>query len=261
MPKTLPNTTTTDTFQKFSGIDVFSSGFFTIANKTALVRILAGQLGQEKEYDAAFLTPGQYQLVGTPDNPIAGIEFASAVAGVPAQIFGNFYYPRDASIIAGAEFTSIVAASGGISPGLNSVQVRHNTVVVSTEPAINFVDNSGALWTILDDAGNQQASISLPNLLQVIGGTARKINFGNTNIHFTNAVNSDNPAPDIPHGLGITPIAIAALPLDQEIVVITQSGTLTATNFRLLGQSIVAAGGTSPPLINGNVNCFWIAIG
>lgn len=86
-----------------------------------------------------------------------------------------------------------------------------------------------------------------------MNGTARKINVGQTTITFTASAQSANPAPDVAHGLGVVPQIVIATAVDLAVFVFTQSGTLTSTNFRLIGVSDTAITGTA------TVN--WVAVG
>lgn len=99
----------------------------------------------------------------------------------------------------------------------------------------------------LPAAGNQ------PLMLAALG--ARKVSFGTANVHFSTSPSSDNPAADIPHGLGVKPVVVVAIAVDSPVSFYTQSGTTTTTNFRLLGHTL---DGSS---ITGNVTADWVAIG
>lgn len=124
MPAVLPNTTTTDAYP-VSGAggaqigqgDIFGSGFFVVANAAVFAKYFHGIRGQASPSDEIYLPPGTYPLSGTLQDPLGGITFRSAVAGTPAQVFGVFYYPNEAALLASSEFAATVSPTGGISQG------------------------------------------------------------------------------------------------------------------------------------------------
>jgi hypothetical protein len=124
VPVILPNVTTTDVYPNPGaggaqlGIgDVFGSGYFVVANASAACEFFRGVQGLQTPSPELFLAPSTYPLQGTPQQPLGGIRFRSAVAGTPAQIFGVLYYPNEATLLVGNEFTSTVSPSGGVTPG------------------------------------------------------------------------------------------------------------------------------------------------
>lgn len=186
----LKNTTTTDAYQDFAGSDVLASGWFTIANNPVLVKIVHGIRGQAIEGPEMFLPPGTYPMRsgGRPD-PIAGIRFKSALTGTPAQVFGTFFYPGEATLEGGSPFTATVSASGAISGGgAGSMQLISDQVLVGAVVSVAFTNIPQTfahlllIWDALtDNAAPQQIQIRLNGdaganydyeLLQGVGAVA-----------------------------------------------------------------------------------------
>lgn len=147
MPLTIPNTTTQDTYVPaltFAGQDVLSSGFFTVANNSVGCRLIHGARGQTREGAEMFLPPGTYPVVGTPQDPIAGIKFRSFTAGAPAQVFGSFFYPNEASLQASSQFTTFVSAAGVVT----QVTVPTGAILPFGGPTapVGFVLADGSLY-------------------------------------------------------------------------------------------------------------------
>jgi len=131
MPIALPNTTVADTYPIFgsggaqvAGTDVFSSGWFTVANNAADCEYSYGIQGQYNTGPEIYLAPGTYPLTGSPTLPINGIRFKNHVAGSAAQVWGAFFYKNDPVIQSSNEFTSQVSPSGGVSPTPNIVHYQ-----------------------------------------------------------------------------------------------------------------------------------------
>jgi len=131
MPISLPNTTTTDNFPNFgstgaivAGTDVLDRGYFVVANAPVFIQYFYGAFGQEDPSPQFFASPASYSLTTKPgDKPVAGIRYRSAAAGIPAQVFGAFFYPKDPVLEASSEFTANVSATGGTSPTIPNLNV------------------------------------------------------------------------------------------------------------------------------------------
>lgn len=146
MPIALPNTTTANDYPAPGtggaqvGIgDVFASGFFVVANASVAAEFYHGAQGQQAASPEVYLAPGTYPLAAGVRDPLGGIRFRSAVAGTPAQVFGAFYYPGEASIQAGGQFTATIAPSGSvINPGTGAMQVIQDQLLLSSALTIDF---------------------------------------------------------------------------------------------------------------------------
>lgn len=130
MPVSLPNTATANAYPipgaggaQAAGTDVFASGWFIVANAAAFGEFVYGIQGQYELSPEMFLSPGNYPIQASQSKAISGIRFRSAVAGVPAQVFGTFFYPTDPTLQAASEFTSTVSTTGGVTPPSGGAQL------------------------------------------------------------------------------------------------------------------------------------------
>lgn len=179
MPISLPNTTTTDTFPKFgstgaiiAGTDVLARGYFIVANNPVFVQYLYGGLGLEDYSPEFYSVPASYSLTANPnDKPIAGIRFRSANAGIPAQVFGAFFYPRDPVLEASSEFTATISSTGSINPiasvNVTAVQAGNkapgNTYTITVPATGTFIVEWGCAGyssSALGDTGTISCSVS-----------------------------------------------------------------------------------------------------
>lgn len=153
MPQVLPNTTTTDAYPApatASGAQLglggrFSSGFFVVANNAAFGQYFHGNQGQSDNSPDIYLPPGTYPLVGTQKDPIAGMRFKSALAGVPAQVFGVLFGFDEASLLSSAEFTANVSSSGAISGGGGVTELAYQEFTANVAAALSNLDAGGAV--------------------------------------------------------------------------------------------------------------------
>jgi hypothetical protein len=127
VPVSLQNTATADAYPapgaggaQVAGTDIFESGWFIVANASAICEYTYGLQGQYELAPEIFLAPGNYPLNASVTRAINGIRFRSAVTGKPAQVFGTFFYPTDPTIQSSSEFLSQVAANGGVTPPASS---------------------------------------------------------------------------------------------------------------------------------------------
>lgn len=120
----LNNTTTTNNYPSF-GLGgaylggpqgIYRTGYFLVANAAVFAQFGYGPQGLQPTSPEIFLPPAAYPISEGIGNPIAGIRFRSAVAGLPAQVFGVLFAPHDPTMTIGAEITSTVSASGVITP-------------------------------------------------------------------------------------------------------------------------------------------------
>lgn len=79
---------------------------------------------------------------------VSGARFRSAVAGTPARVVAVLLEPDDPQFGGGTPFTGVLAASGGITPGVASVQVEKDGALIGQEAALNII---GTGWTIADN--------------------------------------------------------------------------------------------------------------
>lgn len=117
MPRSIPNTTLADAYTDattFGIADVFSWGFFTVANNPAFVQLLEGVAGQGVPQDEVYCPPATYPIAQG-RRPVAGIRAHNAVVGSNAQFFGSLFYPEEPGIQAGTPFTGVVDPSGATS--------------------------------------------------------------------------------------------------------------------------------------------------
>lgn len=139
MPLSIPNTTLPDAYSQaatFAGNDVFSWGFFTVANNAAFVQLFEGIRGQSIPQPEVYCPPATYPIAGG-RRPISGIRARNAVAGSPAQFFGSIFYPDEPGIQAGTPFTSFISPTGGVVLGqeLAYNEVTANVTVAGTTEA------------------------------------------------------------------------------------------------------------------------------
>jgi hypothetical protein len=143
VPVSLPNTTVADTFPpasggaQLAGNDIFTTGWFTVANNAAIAEYEYGYFGASKFSPEIFLAPGTYPIsVSDPAQALMGIRFRNAVAGKAAQVWGALFYPKDVVLASSSEFTSIVAAGGGITPPASGLNITANYVHGPVAPGV-----------------------------------------------------------------------------------------------------------------------------
>lgn len=127
----IPNTTTTATDTNpgdavFPSTDSgaltpFVSGYFFVANNSALVSIRKGSEPPGNWTPYALISPTLLPISTdrggrkVPDF-IYGVKAKDAVAGTHAQVFGALYQAGEAGFIPSSQFTGTVAPSGGFNP-------------------------------------------------------------------------------------------------------------------------------------------------
>lgn len=139
MPATLGNTTVADTYPSsgasqgaqlgMSGLDVFTAGWFFVANNAVFMEYMRGIQGQQTLQSELYITPGYYPITGgTSPNlgPVGGFRFRNAVAGQVAQVSGVLFYPGEAQIGTGQPFTGTVSAGGSVTPPAGSFVTTGN---------------------------------------------------------------------------------------------------------------------------------------
>lgn len=121
MPLSIPNTTLQDAYvdaTTFGQGDIFSWGFFTVANAGAFVQLYQGVRGQGDWQPEVFCPPATYPIAGSPSRPVSGIRARNAVAGTPCQFFGSIFYPNEPGIQAGTPFSATISATGAVGVGV-----------------------------------------------------------------------------------------------------------------------------------------------
>lgn len=162
MSFSIPNTTTTADYKDatFAGNDVFGSGFFTIANNAAFVRLLHGAYGQSHPGPETFLPPGTYPILGTRTDPISGIQFKDASSGVHAQVFGTIYYPNESSILSGNQFNSTVSPTGSVTPPSTGAMELFSELDLSINPTWSGIPQTGRHLRIEAQLRSSLASVN-----------------------------------------------------------------------------------------------------
>lgn len=163
----LPNTTTTGDYKgAVLGGDStpYDRGQLLIANNPASVLVSRGKdRSSITEDEYPYVTPSLVPLVRGANEYIFGVKVKSAIAASPAQVSGYLVEPGVAGLGAGSAFTQQVAAGGGVTPGVSSVQIQKNNVLVGSEPIIDFLDPGAALGlTITDDPAGTRVLVT-PN--------------------------------------------------------------------------------------------------
>jgi hypothetical protein len=125
LPLVIPQTATQDTYVNaltFGGQSPIAQGVINIANATVFARLVTGVQGQAKQSNDIQIAPalGIPLAAGVRDS-ILGLQFRSAVAGTPAQVWGVLYYPGEATLLGGQQFSGTVANNGSVTPVTSSV--------------------------------------------------------------------------------------------------------------------------------------------
>jgi hypothetical protein len=143
MPLSLGNTPTADAYPapgaggaQLAGSDIFTSGWFIVANNAVFAEYEFGNQGQLRTSGELYLAPGNYPLIASVENKLCGIRFRSAVAGTPAQVWGTLFYPTDPTLQSSSEFTAAVSPSGGISGGGGTSVLAKATGIVDDSNSI-----------------------------------------------------------------------------------------------------------------------------
>jgi len=156
VPVSLPNTTTTNNYPapgaggaQVQGTDIFSSGWFTVANAAVIAEYSYGLQGQYKFSPEFYLPPGIYPVTGTLENPLNGIRFKSAVTGVPAQVFGAFFYKDDPVLQSSADFSTNISATGTVTPVSGSMQLLQTQIFTVAGSNFQFSSISQAFNSLM----------------------------------------------------------------------------------------------------------------
>jgi hypothetical protein len=130
---------------------------YVVANKAVFMRVWP----QSKSGTIPAQTD---ELLVTPETNIItdamGVQFRSALAGVPAQVVAQLLEPGDPTFGSGTPFSSIISGSGGISPGVSAVQIQKNNVLIGQEPTLDLLDAAGLTWTVVDDPANTRVKVT-----------------------------------------------------------------------------------------------------
>lgn len=189
MPRVLPNTTTADTYPGLGqggaqiGIgDIFGTGFFVVANQAVFCQYFHGANAQQDNSSDIYLPPGTYPLQGTDKDPLGGIKFKSANIGKPAQVFGVFYYPDEAQLLASAEFTANVSPNGSVTG--TSVMTGKVDSAGNRIAGTGFTSARTALGTYHITFTSPFAAIPVLTVAQVVAAlTSNSIAVGNTTVN------------------------------------------------------------------------------
>lgn len=136
---------------------------YVVANKAVFMRVWP----QSKSGTIPAQTD---ELLVTPETNVItdamGVQFRSAVPGVPAQVVAQLLEPGDPTFGSGTPFSSIISGSGGITPGASAVQIQKDGALIATEQAIDFlianqVPRPGLGLVAADDPANTRVLLSL----------------------------------------------------------------------------------------------------
>lgn len=134
---------------------------YVVANKAVFMRVWP----QSKSGTIPSQTD---ELLVTPETNVItdamGVQFRSAIPGVPAQVVAQLLEPGDPTFGSGTPFSSTISSTGGISPGVSAVQIQKNGALIGTEPTVDFVDIAGARWAVADDPANTRVTVSLASI-------------------------------------------------------------------------------------------------
>lgn len=185
MPALLPNRTTTDNYSdcELGGDRGYAYGTLTIANNPVSVLLKHGIRGAYSETEYEFVTPSTLPLVGIIGrDEIVGCQIKSAIpgGGSPAQVSGWLVEPNVAGLQPGSAYTSLVSASGAITPAgagavesarlsLNAVQATVSGVTSQLVLAngYDFNTNSG-VWGVRAGVGTGMG-VNVTGLYQLLG--------------------------------------------------------------------------------------------
>lgn len=166
---------------------------YVVANKSVFARVWP----QSKSGTIPAQTD---ELLITPETNIItdamGIQFRSAVAGVPAQVIAQLLEPGDPTLGSGTPFSSTISSTGGITPGTSSVQIQKDGNLIAAEPTLDFLTTGSMFGLIADDPANARVTVGLPRVLMGLvssaggvvhgaGFTVTKLGTGNYQINFT----------------------------------------------------------------------------
>lgn len=161
---TIPNLATQDKY-----VDALTLGpvpttrqiKYVVANKAVLMRVWP-------KLKSGTIPAQTDELLVTPETNVItdaiGVQFRSALPGVPAQVIAQLLEPGDPTFGSGTPFSATITSSGGIQPGVTSVQIQKNGGAIGTEPALDFVDVAGARWAVTDDPANTRVLVSLASV-------------------------------------------------------------------------------------------------
>lgn len=146
--QSIPNVATQDGY-----VDALTLGPDATATQLVYVVANAAVYAQfrPQSADGTVLPFGPEVLLTPTANTVqrcSGCRFKSAVAGTPARVVAQLLEPADPQFGGGVPFASTLAASGGLTPGVASVQVEKDGVLIGQEAALNFI---GTNWTIADN--------------------------------------------------------------------------------------------------------------
>lgn len=140
---------------------------YVVANKAVYMQVAV-------KSKSGTIQPWGDELLVTPETNIItdaqGVRFRSALPGVPAQVVAQLLEPGDPTIGSGTPFSATLSGSGGIQPGVSSVQVQKNGALVGTEPTLDFVDSASFLWAIADDVPNARVTVTPPSVIAARAG-------------------------------------------------------------------------------------------
>jgi hypothetical protein len=139
------------------GLSILIANAAVIANFKQVPREGAGNSNEMPWGPDLLLAPQTAQY-----RNVSGFRCRSAISGVPARVVAVLSEKSDPQALGATPYTAVLAASGGVTPGANSVEVDHNGAVIGTEPKLDFEDAIGFGWTIADDPANSRVKITPP---------------------------------------------------------------------------------------------------
>jgi hypothetical protein len=155
---------------------------YVVANKSVLARIWPKSKSGTilAQTDELLITPETNIITNT-----AGIQFRSAVPGVPAQVIAQLLQPGDPLLGSGSPFSATISGGGGISPGVSAVQIQKDGALIATEPIIDFITNGILGWNVSDDGANTRVLVGLDGLFTKIAEVSAVNSFIFSNIPAT----------------------------------------------------------------------------
>ena len=120
MPRIIPNTTSQADYNAatiFGGSGIYTTGFVNITGSAlCLLRLYYGRQGQAQFTDDIVLAPGTYALLGTEEQPLAGLAVKDFIGGNHVQFSGALFGPKEVAVIAGSPANASVSSSGTVTP-------------------------------------------------------------------------------------------------------------------------------------------------
>lgn len=139
---------------------------YVVANRAVLMRVWP-------KLKSGTIPAQTDELLVTPETNVItdaiGVQFRSALPGVPAQVIAQLLEPGDPTFGSGTPFSATISGSGGISPGVSSVQVQVDGALIGTEPILDLLTGAGATLLGTDDPANTRTLVTVSGYAKLLG--------------------------------------------------------------------------------------------